>query len=61
MENYFSQFGDKACCFEDLQPYVDLGADAKSRWTSFLQSQEPSFVRTIIFVWVYCVLNSLVT
>ncbi|KAG1756688.1 N-acetyltransferase B complex non catalytic subunit-domain-containing protein [Suillus paluster] len=40
MENYFSQFGDKQCCFEDLRPYVDLGADAKSRWMSFLASRE---------------------
>lgn len=47
MENYFSQFGDKACCFEDLRPYVDLGADGKSRWISFLASQEPSFVRIL--------------
>ncbi|KAG1753404.1 N-acetyltransferase B complex non catalytic subunit-domain-containing protein [Suillus lakei] len=43
MENYFSQFGDKTCCFEDLRPCVDLGADAKSRWMSFLASQESSF------------------
>ncbi|OAX41971.1 hypothetical protein K503DRAFT_427433 [Rhizopogon vinicolor AM-OR11-026] len=44
MENYFSQFSDKACCFEDLRPYVDLGVEAKSRWISFLASQGLSFV-----------------
>lgn len=46
MENYFSQFGDKACCFEDLRPCVNLGADANSRWINFLASQEPSFATT---------------
>jgi len=47
MEKYFSQFGDKACCFEDLRPYVNLGTDEKLRWTAFLASQEPSFVRVM--------------
>lgn len=58
MEDYFSQFGDKACCFEDLRPYVtDLVADAKSRWISFLVSQEPSFVRAAFLFWSARVLS----
>ncbi|KAJ7063373.1 actin cytoskeleton organization protein [Mycena amicta] len=31
-------FGDKACCFEDLKPYVELEGDDSIQWTSFLQS-----------------------
>jgi hypothetical protein len=53
MENYFSQFSDKACCFEDLRSYVDLDVEAKSRWISFLASQGLSFVRIIFFLFGY--------
>ncbi|PPR03615.1 hypothetical protein CVT24_007731 [Panaeolus cyanescens] len=40
MEEYFEKFGNKACCFEDLKPYVKsaLGNDL-SHWTSFLESK----------------------
>lgn len=42
--SYFEQFGDKACCYEDLQPYVVLDGDDLSSWTSFLESVPSSIV-----------------
>lgn len=38
LQQYFDQFGDKAVCYEDLQPYISLDADDLSRWSSFLTS-----------------------
>ncbi|KAI0082628.1 actin cytoskeleton organization protein [Panus rudis PR-1116 ss-1] len=40
VESYFSQFGDKACCYEDLVPYVDFEGEEFSKWTSFLNTQK---------------------
>lgn len=45
LEKYFTRFGDKACCFEDLRPYIAIDSDDLTRWTSFLESQSSSFVR----------------
>lgn len=42
-ENYFSQFGDKACCYEDLLPYLAFEGEELEQWTSFLNSRK-SFV-----------------
>lgn len=36
LESYFDQFGDKACCFEDLKPYITLEGESLAEWTSFL-------------------------
>jgi N-terminal acetyltransferase B complex non-catalytic subunit len=38
MESYFNLVGDKACCFEDLRPYLSLEGEDRARWTSFLES-----------------------
>jgi N-terminal acetyltransferase B complex non-catalytic subunit len=38
MESYFNFIGDKACCFEDLKPYLFLEGTELLRWTSFLES-----------------------
>ncbi|KAF4576791.1 hypothetical protein EYR36_004771 [Pleurotus pulmonarius] len=46
LKSYLEQFGDKACCYEDLQPYVVLNGDDLSSWTSFLESI-PSSITTI--------------
>ncbi|KAJ7449885.1 actin cytoskeleton organization protein [Mycena latifolia] len=46
MKQYFDEVGDKACCFEDLKPYLALEADDSQRWMSFLQSLTPSFKNT---------------
>ncbi|KAK0463946.1 actin cytoskeleton organization protein [Desarmillaria tabescens] len=46
IQQYFEKIGDKACCFEDLLPYVDLDGDDLSRWTSYLKSV-PSTLTTI--------------
>ncbi|KAF7323044.1 Actin cytoskeleton organization protein [Mycena chlorophos] len=36
-KRYFEVFGDKACCFEDLKPYVLFEDDDSTQWTAFLQ------------------------
>ncbi|KAF5373874.1 hypothetical protein D9758_000631 [Tetrapyrgos nigripes] len=37
MRQYFDNFGDKACCFEDLKPYIFLEGEDQQTWTSFLE------------------------
>ncbi|KAJ7685258.1 actin cytoskeleton organization protein [Mycena polygramma] len=46
MKRYFEEIGDKACCFEDLKPYLALEGEDAARWLSFLQSLPPSFTST---------------
>ncbi len=44
MKQYFEKFGDKACCFEDLKPYLNPEADSLPDFRSFLKTVPPSFV-----------------
>jgi len=37
LKSYFDQFGDKACCFEDLKPYIVLDDESLAEWTSHLR------------------------
>ncbi|KAJ7285761.1 actin cytoskeleton organization protein [Mycena rebaudengoi] len=46
MKQYFEKIGDKACCFEDLKPYMVLKSDDAAKWVSFLESLTPSFEST---------------
>lgn len=40
MKQYFGNFADKACCFEDLKPYVaSLGDEELGSWVAFLKEQ----------------------
>jgi N-terminal acetyltransferase B complex non-catalytic subunit len=49
LEQYFEAVGDKACCFEDLKPYIIILEGAQQeRWTAFLKNVPVSFVRAII-------------
>ena len=50
LKGYFTTFGDKLVCFEDLQPYVQLEDGPLAEWTQFLESQFSSFVRDLTFV-----------
>ncbi|EPQ58725.1 hypothetical protein GLOTRDRAFT_13884, partial [Gloeophyllum trabeum ATCC 11539] len=43
MQKYWHQFGEKMCFFEDIQPYLDLDSDTLSKWTTFLDSVQPSY------------------
>ncbi|CAA7271640.1 unnamed protein product [Cyclocybe aegerita] len=43
LKEYFEKFGDKACCFEDLKPYVIL-EDGLDELTSFLEAVPTSFM-----------------
>ncbi|KAH0827176.1 N-acetyltransferase B complex non catalytic subunit-domain-containing protein [Lanmaoa asiatica] len=43
MENYFTEFGDKACCFEDLICFLDSETTSPDRWKAFLAHHQPSF------------------
>ena len=44
MKEHFHQVGDKACCFEDLKPYLDLEEDELLAWTTYLESVSQTFV-----------------
>jgi len=44
VQQYFERFGDKACCFEDLKPYLTIEAEDMVKWTSFLEAVPTSFV-----------------
>lgn len=47
MKLYIERFGDKACCFEDLKPYIALqDADELRKVTDFLDSLSLEAVRT---------------
>jgi len=37
LKSYFDQFGDKACCFEDLKPYIMLDGEILAEWNSYLR------------------------
>ncbi|KAG5647223.1 hypothetical protein DXG03_000758 [Asterophora parasitica] len=44
MQQYFDQIGEKACCFEDLKPYLaDLQGEELLKWMSYLESIPSSF------------------
>ncbi len=49
IQQYFEKIGDKACCFEDLLPYIHLDGDDLSRWTSYLKSVPSALVRIFPF------------
>ncbi|TBU65814.1 N-acetyltransferase B complex non catalytic subunit-domain-containing protein [Dichomitus squalens] len=42
LEAYFQNFGGKACCYEDLKPYVELEGEDLARWTAVLEKQTAS-------------------
>ena len=44
LEAYFQNFGGKACCYEDLVPYIELEGEDLARWTSVLEKQTASSV-----------------
>lgn len=44
VQQYFERFGDKACCFEDLKPYLTMEIEDLVKWTSFLENVPTSFV-----------------
>ncbi|KAG6837306.1 hypothetical protein H0H93_011908 [Arthromyces matolae] len=43
LQEYFTQVGDKVCCFEDLKAYLDLEEKESAQWTSFLQAVPHGF------------------
>lgn len=45
LKEYLEKIGDKACCYEDLKPYIDLEEESLAEWTSFLDALPTSFVR----------------
>ncbi|KIK57739.1 hypothetical protein GYMLUDRAFT_45908 [Collybiopsis luxurians FD-317 M1] len=38
MKQYFELFGDKACCYEDLKPYLALEGEDLASWTETLKA-----------------------
>ena len=56
LPRYFDRFGDKAVCYEDLLPYIELGGDELAQWNSYLDGLPSLLVsRTLDMV---CVLMS---
>lgn len=51
LEAYFLNFGGKPCCYEDLQPYVELEGEELARWTSVLEKQTASAVSISLISW----------
>jgi len=49
LQKYFTVFGDKACCFEDLKPYLGLDETNLKTWTEFLHEVSPSNVMCFLF------------
>lgn len=48
---YVERFGDKACCFEDLKPYIALqDADELRKVTDFLDSLSLEAVRPLPYL-----------
>lgn len=45
MERYFTRIGAKACCFEDLKPYLDLPDVELKRWSEYLEAIKDDAVR----------------
>ncbi|KAI6005647.1 N-acetyltransferase B complex non catalytic subunit-domain-containing protein [Pisolithus albus] len=43
MADYLAQFGDKACCFEDLKAYLDPDIASSEQWETILANQNLSF------------------
>uniref|UniRef100_A0A8H7Y5Y3 Actin cytoskeleton organization protein n=1 Tax=Psilocybe cubensis TaxID=181762 RepID=A0A8H7Y5Y3_PSICU len=43
LKQYFEKFGDKACCFEDLKPFVILDAESLSILRTFLEAIPTAF------------------
>jgi len=37
LKHYFEILGDKAACYEDLQPYTNLDSDVLADWITFLE------------------------
>lgn len=48
LKDYFGRIGDKACCYEDLLPYVLLDGELASQWTSFLEAVASSYVSLVL-------------
>jgi N-terminal acetyltransferase B complex non-catalytic subunit len=44
LKEYFAEFGDKACCFEDLKPFLGLEESDLSQFASFFQAVPVAFV-----------------
>jgi len=44
LKSYFDEFGDKACCFEDLKPYIVLDGESLAEWTSYLRQTSTTTV-----------------
>jgi hypothetical protein len=53
IEKYFLAVGDKACCFEDLKPYLALEGQDLSRLSTFLDSLVLSLVRRYVLAFSF--------
>lgn len=49
LKSYFDQFGDKACCFEDLKPYIVLDDEIIAEWNSYLRQTPIATVKQLVY------------
>ncbi|EIW60342.1 actin cytoskeleton organization protein [Trametes versicolor FP-101664 SS1] len=52
LESYFQSFGGKACCYEDLKPYIEFEGEDLAKWTAVLERQTDAFT-TVPDLWRY--------
>ncbi|KAH9901395.1 actin cytoskeleton organization protein [Cubamyces lactineus] len=50
LEGYFQSFGGKACCYEDLKPYIELEGEELANWTALLEKQTSAYT-TVPDLW----------
>lgn len=50
LESYFQSFGGKACCYEDLKPYIEFEGEDLAKWTAVLEKQTDAFVSCISLI-----------
>jgi N-terminal acetyltransferase B complex non-catalytic subunit len=48
VKEYIQQVGSKACCYEDLKPYLSLSGEELTEWLSFLDLLSTTVVRCSI-------------
>ena len=44
LDSYFQSFGGKACCYEDLRPYIEFEGEDLAQWNAVLEKQTATFV-----------------
>ncbi|KAI0780924.1 actin cytoskeleton organization protein [Trametes elegans] len=52
LDSYFQSFGGKACCYEDLRPYIEFEGEDLAQWNAVLEKQTATFT-SVPDLWRY--------